>query len=352
MILDKNYEILIGHVNIKYYLSIGYNVNEGDKVLIDIKDLRKGTPIKVNVECDICGCINKIYLQKYYINYDKYNYYSCFKCSSEKRIKTNNIKYGFDNISQSDIIKNKKKETTFKNYGVDNISQSEGIKNVKCETMMKNYGVEYVFQSDKLQDNIKKTKLKKYGDKNYTNREKSKETCLEKYGVENPSQSEEIKNKKIETCLKNYGVEYSSQCDEIKDKMKKTCLEKYGVEYSIQNDDVYNKKISSGYNVKKFKNMFYQGTYELDFLEKYYNRITISKIKSIKYDFDNNTKKYYPDFFIPKLNLIVEIKSDYYYNKQIEKNLAKQKACLEQGYNFIFIINKDYSNFDILFLEH
>ena len=31
---------------------------------------------------------------------------------------------------------------------------------------------------------------------------------------------------------------------------------------------------------------------------------------------------------------------------KLEKNLAKQKACIDQGYNFIFIINKNYNEFD------
>jgi len=30
----------------------------------------------------------------------------------------------------------------------------------------------------------------------------------------------------------------------------------------------------------------------------------------------------------------------------LDKNLAKQEACLEQGYNFIFIKNKNYEEFD------
>jgi hypothetical protein len=46
-----------------------------------------------------------------------------------------------------------------------------------------------------------------------------------------------------------------------------------------------------------------------------------------------------------KHSIIIEIKSTYTYNKDLEKNIAKQDACVQQGFNFIFIINKDYSNF-------
>ena len=348
MILSKNTEILIGHANIKYYKGIGYNVNKGDRVLIDIIDLRKGTPIKIDVKCDICGYENRIYLQKYYMNFDKYNYYSCFKCCGEKIKITNNKKYGVDNPSQSELIKNKKKETTLKNYGVENPSQSESIKKLKCETMMKNYGVEYVFQSNELQKNMKKTKLEKYGDENYHNIEKSKITNLEKYCFENVSQSDIIKKRKCETSLINYGVEYPVKLDIIKQKSKKTCLKKYGVEHAMQNKNIFIKSFLTSNKIHKYKNtnIFYQGSYEKDFLDKYLDKIEIDKIDKIKYIFENKVKYYYPDFYYKKLNLIIEIKSDYTLINELYKNLAKQKSCIEQGYNFIFIVNKDYSIFE------
>jgi hypothetical protein len=56
-------------------------------------------------------------------------------------------------------------------------------------------------------------------------------------------------------------------------------------------------------------------------------------------------KIYFPDFYIPKLNLIVEIKSSYFYNLEEEINLTKKSYSELNNYNFIFIIDKDYSNF-------
>lgn len=88
--------------------------------------------------------------------------------------------------------------------------------------------------------------------------------------------------------------------------------------------------------------------------EKYYCfKCRISKPNTIKYEIDNKYKIYHPDYFYEELNLIIEIKSSYTYEKDLEKNLLKQKSCLEKGYNFIFIINKDYNKFSefILHLE-
>jgi hypothetical protein len=53
-------------------------------------------------------------------------------------------------------------------------------------------------------------------------------------------------------------------------------------------------------------------------------------------------------FFIPEYNLIVEIKSSYTYNYELDKNQIKKDYCIKNGYNFIFIIDKDYLYFDNL----
>lgn len=40
-----------------------------------------------------------------------------------------------------------------------------------------------------------------------------------------------------------------------------------------------------------------------------------------------------PDFYLPEYNIIVEVKSDYTYNRQ--NMIDKAKAYIEQGYDFI-----------------
>lgn len=45
-------------------------------------------------------------------------------------------------------------------------------------------------------------------------------------------------------------------------------------------------------------------------------------------------------FFIKELNLIIEIKSSYYFNIDYNKNIAKIKAC--SNLNYIIIIDKNY----------
>jgi hypothetical protein len=62
------------------------------------------------------------------------------------------------------------------------------------------------------------------------------------------------------------------------------------------------------------------------------------EIEPIKYEFEGKSKKYYPDIFIISENKIIEVKSSYTFEADKDKNLAKQKACIEQGYDFEFHI--------------
>jgi DNA-directed RNA polymerase subunit RPC12/RpoP len=72
---------------------------------------------------------------------------------------------------------------------------------------------------------------------------------------------------------------------------------------------------------------------EQDFLDTY------KKLGIIKTDLG---------LYYEKLNLIIEIKSRKWYDEHLEKNISKRDSCRKQGYNFIFIIDKDYSIFDMI----
>ena len=104
----------------------------------------------------------------------------------------------------------------------------------------------------------------------------------------------------------------------------------------------------SGFRAKKYKNVYYRGSYELDFLEKYYNKIDIENGPSIDYLFEEKQHIYHSDFFIPSRNLVVEIKSSYYFNRFKEQNKIKQKSIKNKGFKYILILDKDYTEFEKL----
>ena len=323
MLKDSNIEITVKYASYEHYISLGYDIKINDKIIIPSYHLSKGSTKKVEVICDNCGECKFIKYQDY-IKSLKDNSYYCIKC--------NRIRYK--------------------------------------QTCLEKYGIENTFMCDDVKNKTLNTKKEKYGNINYNNREKYKQTCLKKYGVSNPHKNEIVKNKAKQTCLEKYGTENSSQNEDVKNKAKQTCLEKYGnicslhgdeiktkvinsliikygVDNAMKNINIFKKSMNSGLKTKKFNEYItYQGTYELDFLNKYYNNIKIENGKTVKILFNNNETYYHSDFYLPEYNLIVEIKSSYWYEKYFDKNKVKEKTCKELGYNFIFIINKKYDEFD------
>lgn len=93
----------------------------------------------------------------------------------EKRKQTNLERYG-EEFPYSFLTDNMNRIIQEK-YGVDNVSKLEEIKEKKSDTLEKNYGVRHTMRSEEL-------------------RQKQHETLLKKYGVEYPLQSPEILSKK------------------------------------------------------------------------------------------------------------------------------------------------------------
>lgn len=66
-----------------------------------------------------------------------------------------------------------------------------------------------------------------------------------------------------------------------------------------------------------------------------------SEMPKITYRADNQNHRYIPDFWIPKRNLIIEIKSKYTFEKNQVVNILKAVACIEAGYDFqVWIYNR------------
>ena len=374
MIITDEIKIKTTNKNITHYNNLNYNVKSGDIINIKPIHLPEQSKTKIKVKCDICGKVKDITYVSYTRNIKKYNYYGCSsKCSKQKTIdtslekygvehynKTDEFKdkckiislekYGVEHYTQSNLVKDKIKQTSLKKYGEDSYMktnnfklkskksmiekynvvyplQSDDIKEKWIKTNLKIYGTEYVLQNDKIKNKIKTSKLKNHNDDKYNNRLKFKNTCLNKFGFDNP--------------MKN---------DIIKQKLVNIIYEKYGVKHHMHIDEIFNKVLKSGLKINKYKDteLYYQGTYEKDFLDNYYDIINIKRGKSIKYIFNDIAHIYYPDFYISDLNLIIEIKSSRWYNMHKERNISKKEYCIKNGFNFLFIIDKNYNVFDNL----
>jgi hypothetical protein len=84
--------------------------------------------------------------------------------------------------------------------------------------------------------------------------------------------------------------------------------------------------------------------YKEKILNKYIeeNEISVYNIPNFKYfDDDNKEHMYYPDIFIKETNLIIEVKSDYTFNKEPRINYIKFKTVSKNGYNLKLMIFND-----------
>ena len=201
---------------------------------------------------------------------------------------------------------------------------------------------------------MKATNLKKYGVESNLHipkvRENIEKNNIIKYGVKNVGQAESVKKKMKKTMLERYGVENSMQNKEVSKsqqiQMKKTMLEKYGVEHALHNPKLLKKHHDSLFKYKEYKwktgeIVTLQGNEPIVLKElenKGYNFhdvfTDLEDMPEIWYDFEGNKHRYYPDFYIPKENLIIEVKSQYTLDIQWDKNQAKFQATKDLGFEF------------------
>ncbi len=297
MLLNKEIEITITSNLFKHFKELGYeNLRSGEKRIIPIEHISIGSGQKVDVKCDVCGSDNKIKYQDYNKNIYKYGIYSCSrKCAQQKVEFTNLEKYGCKVPSQSEEVMNK----------------------------------------------MKATKFDKYGDPTFVNVEKRNKTSLELHGVIGYNNREKCK----ETKFKNHGDPYYTN----RNKAELTMELKYGEKYSSHVEEIFYKQQINSFLLKKHKNtgLFYRGSYEKEFLDYCFTKnINIKQGSTIRYDFENKMLIYYPDFYYEPLNLIIEIKSEYTFKKDLKKNLCKKRGSKLNGYNFIFIIEKYMKEFE------
>lgn len=326
MILTNFVQIKVRKNHYEHYKQLFPQVNNGDTIDIPTENLHPKSIHIIDCKCDICGTIKSLEYRFYLKNTEKYNLYTCSaKCCKIKREKTNLLKYGYlyHSMDKENFIQ-KVKESSQKKYGKDFYMQTEEWSKRVEKTNITKYGFKTPLLSDTIKNKIKQTNLLKYGFdvaiKNKTIRDKIKKTNLLKYGVDNPSKSQPVK-----------------------EKTKCTNIQKYGFEWPNQNQEIYNKIQIGKYKTKKYKDLFYKSSYELDFIKFCeIKNINLRNAPSIKYTYNNTNKIYFPDFFLPEHNLIVEIKSTYTFNKEKELNDLKKKFTEKNNFRFIFIIDKNY----------
>jgi hypothetical protein len=119
----------------------------------------------------------------------------------------------------------------------------------------------------------------------------------------------------------------------------------------MQSKEIFEKQQSKSYGSKKYKHLYYRGTYELLFITEYEKKFDINELENcfpIKYKINNENKIYFPDFLIKPSKTIIEIKSSWTYdNNGKNKNLREinekkwEAAKSLNEHNFFPLKSKD-----------
>lgn len=270
-----------------------------------------------------------------------YKKFCCKKCSnSDPLVRSKNKasryeKNGGKYFSEASI--EKARQAFIQHYGVDNNMKSkEGIREYQ-DALERKYGVgiRNQWQRSEIIFKAKQTRLDRYGSETWNNPEKTKATKKKNHGSENYYNLD----KAIQTFLRNYGVEFPMQNPEIARKSQQ------------------NRKARSMYELDGFKFDSYP---EMCFYIYYRDHgIPIDchpKDKTIQY-FDKNgyVHTYYPDFYLPHLGYLVEIKgNNHFRDKDPTKEMISLKgpeydhveqskqACMKE-YGVMLVTSDDYS---------
>lgn len=203
-------------------------------------------------------------------------------------------------------------------------------------------------------------------------REKSKQTMLERHGVEHALQSDDIIEKMKASNLQKHGVLFAGQIKEGIEKRNETCMSRYGVPnatmlpkiqqqivdsaavnlgYSkgqftnisqipeIFKKKLDNRKISKSYHLPSGRIISLQG-YEdlvLDRLLAVYKEEYFIFDTVYSYESSDKTRNYFPDFEL--YNTVIEVKSDYTFYAEYEKNISKANSVANIKNISFYVIN-------------
>jgi hypothetical protein len=220
-------------------------------------------------------------------------------------------KYGNEESLSSSVIREKIKKTVLDKYGVDNVLISPMIRLKITKTMLERYGCGSALQNKEILDRVR-------------------ETNVIRYGFTNPFQNKNIRGKSTLTNLRKYGVAHAMQNSEIAERSSR---------HSIKYKD-YHYPSGNTIRIQGYEDMAID-----KLLECFHESEILTKrtdMPEVWYVDDNGQyHRYYPDIYIPSMNLIIEVKSVYTYAQNVRVYHKKRKACLYLGYEFESYIFKN-----------
>lgn len=276
---------------------------------------------------------------------------------AKKSVKTLQARYGADNAMRCEEIRQRAVQTNLSRYGSSTYLTSQEGKSRIAEIIMERYGVSHPCQSEEILEKRSKTNLERYGATNPLAspevQEKSKQTCLAHYGVEHPMMSEEIKQRQSASVLRKYGVSNPSKAAEVLERIHNKMLEKYGTSGVLNVPEIREKIVAT--NLRKYGVPYYVMLPQVakssgrvsKTNEKFAELLTKFKIAHIK---EFCIGKYSYDFFLPGLNLLIEINPSYthslvatHWESKVSQDyhINKSQLAWNHGYDCIHLFDWD-----------
>jgi hypothetical protein len=137
-------KVRVNNFNEEHFKSLGYNVAKNEYIEIFIKELPKGSGLKIDVECNFCG---KVFKKAYRRYLETKNNLCCKECKDLKMVETSIEKYGFSCSLRNKTVQNKSKEKNMKNLGVQFPFQNKSILEKCVNTSVEIYGKKYMGSS-------------------------------------------------------------------------------------------------------------------------------------------------------------------------------------------------------------
>lgn len=301
-------------------------------------------------------------------------------------------KCGFASPLRGERLRNTLREK----YGVDNISQLQEIKDKKIETCRKNFGCDHPMQSKEILDKAVATTIKVYGvdrpSKSEIVKQHAIETNIKRYGVMHTPQAESVKAKIRATNQERYGANVALQLPEYRKKQEETMLEHFGVRFPSQAKSVMDKtktKFRAQYVDRFFEEAIAHNLTPLFTREDYINggelaylcntcmeeftsdvhnvgdvfcpkcflgtrskdeQVMYAWLTSVcEYELVQNTRAildgYELDIYIPELKLAIEFNGDYWHStihKDALYHYEKTRACEEKGIRLIHVFEWEW----------
>ena len=357
--------IKINSRNKNHFELLGYAININDIIKPSIYHINKGSHQIIDTKCDICSSDKQMEFRTYYkITNELKDKYYCKKCSYQKNIITNIVKYGTEHPMQNDNIKNKllftnnkkygknsasmvnefkdkQKKTNIEKYGTISPMQNQNIKDKAVKTNLIKFGYNHPMKNKDISNKTSSTKYIKYNDKNYNNSNKTKQTNLKRYGVDNPSKNDLIKEKINITKSKSLIDKYPSilKVNYFNKELTMLCDNKENHVFTIDITCFQNRKhlntticticnngVSSGLEIQLS-----------NFIKENYNGKIIEN--------DRVLIKKELDIYLPELNLAFEFNGLHWHNELNKPNSyhkIKSDMCDEKGIQLIHIWEDDW----------